>query len=229
MTGEGWGGAGALRDLRRLARRHRGPLSALLAAAAVLAALSALRPAAPATVAVLTAAHRLPAGEVLAARDVATARLPPSVVPDGALRPGDRVVGRALAGPVRRGEPLTDVRLAGAALLAAAPPRRSPGSPDGASLPAGDTVAAPVRIADQGAVALVRAGDRIDVLATPPDGAGPAVVVAGDVLVLATPRDGPDAAAADGALVLVETSRQGASELARAAVGDRLSLTLLGG
>jgi pilus assembly protein CpaB len=214
VTSGAWTTTAGLTSLRRLARRHRGALSAALAAAAMLAALAALRPSPPPTVAVLVAAHRLPAGRVLAARDVAIARWPPSVVPDGALRPGARVVGRALAGPMRRGEPLTDVRLAGVGLLGADPLT--------------DAVAAPVRIADPGAVALVREGDRIDVLATPPDGAGPAVVVADDVLVLATPRDPVDGAAADGALVVVRTTRRGASALARAAVGDRLSLTLRG-
>jgi hypothetical protein len=72
------------------------------------------------------------------------------MLPDGVLRPGASFAGRVLTGPIRRGEPLTDVRLLGRGLLA--------GQSDG-------LVATPVRIADADAAQLVSPGDVIDVLA----------------------------------------------------------------
>jgi Flp pilus assembly protein CpaB len=91
------------------------------------------------------------------------------------------VLGRLVAGPVRRGEPLTDVRLLGPSLLAAV--ARGP-----------DVVAVPVRFADAGAAALLRPGDRVDVLAAPPDTALPpdlpAAAPAPD-LAAAAPADPP--------------------------------------
>ena len=64
------------------------------------------------------------------------------------------VEGRVLAGPMRAGEVVSDLRLVGPALL------------EGYTSTPGVTVlATPVRIADAGAVRPARPGDRIDVLA----------------------------------------------------------------
>ena len=71
---------------------------------------------------VLTAARDLDGG-VLAPGDLTAIDLPAPAVPDGALPSGARVAGRVLASPVRRGEPLTDVRLLGPGLLAAHGPQ----------------------------------------------------------------------------------------------------------
>ena len=76
----------------------------------------------------------------------------------------DDAVGRTLAAPLRAGEPVTDVRLVGPALAAGAP---------GAD-------ALPVRLPDAGMVGAARAGDRIDLIATDPQG-GRRSVVAADV------------------------------------------------
>jgi Flp pilus assembly protein CpaB len=145
-------------DLQRAVAARRQLVSALLAGLAVLAALSAVRPAAPPSVDVLAAARDLAAGSALALPDLRTVALPRAAVPAGALRPGAAVLGRLVAGPVRQGEPLTDVRLLGPALLAAV---------GRAADRATDMVAVPVRFADAGAAALLRPGDRIDVLAAP--------------------------------------------------------------
>ena len=96
----------------------------------------------------------------------------PDVVPRGVVPDARPLVGRVLAGAVRAGEPLTDARLVGPGLTALLPP---------------DLVAAPVRLADLAVAALVRTGDRVDVLAALPDAAR-AEVVAGGALVLAAPR-----------------------------------------
>jgi Flp pilus assembly protein CpaB len=226
-----------LGDLRRAVSWHRRLLAAGLAAAAVAMAVGAMSPTAAPTVAVLAAARDLPGGLPLSAGDLHSIALPPEVVPAGALRPGDDVTGRLLAGPARRGEPLTDARLLGPGLLA--------GYPD-------DLVAAPVRIADGGAVSLLRAGDRVDVLAADPspyssrtdpayaegDGTGRsggsavARVVASAVRVLTVPQ-APDGGPlgggggyVDGALVVLAVTPAVAAELASAEVSARLSVLL---
>jgi hypothetical protein len=100
-----------------------------------------------------------------------------------------------------------------------------------ALLPSGDARlrAAPVRVADAGAAVLLQAGDHIDVLATPPDGAGATRVVASDVVVLAVPRAEDAVASDDGALVVVAVPATTAADLAGAAVTARLSVTIRGG
>lgn len=227
--------------VHRLLARRRRLVASVLAGLAVLCALSVLRPPVPATVLVLAAARDLAPGSALAVADLRSVALPPAAVPAGALRPGAAVLGRLVAGPVRSGEPLTDVRLVGPALLDAL----SPGS-----------VAVPVRFADPGAVALLRPGDRIDVLATaehpalsppppgaPPDGPAPpvaapgAAVVATDVVVVTIPGaaiDPADPAAppppaafgGDGSLVVVACTPAVARALAAAAASGRLSPAL---
>jgi len=135
----------------RLTRLRR-PLASLFAAAAAGLALLALRPSPPASAPVLAAAHDLPAGKTLASSDLRPVDLPPSAVPSGALH--GSAVGRVLAGPMRKGEPLTDARVLGDALLQGYAP---------------GTVATPVRITDPAAVRLLHPGDRIDVLSSPTD------------------------------------------------------------
>jgi Flp pilus assembly protein CpaB len=196
-----------LRDLRRTLPLHRRLLAAGLAAAAVAVGIQALEPDPAPTVEVVAAARDLAGGAVLAAADVRTVALPASAVPSGALRSGE-VAGRLLASPVRAGEPLTDARVLGPSLL----------DEYGSGL-----VAAPVRVADAGALALVRVGDRIDLLATTAAGDQPARTVAAHTPVVALPR--PDEAA-EGGLLVVAVSPATASELARSAVTSQLSLVL---
>jgi Flp pilus assembly protein CpaB len=135
------------RSVRRaLARRRRLAVAGCLAAA-VAAAVHALAPAPPPTAPVWVASRDLPAGHLLAPGDVTAGAWAPSALPAGVVADP---VGATLAGPVRRGEPMTDARLLGAGLL------------DGQ--PAG-TVAVVVRLADPGGLAGVQVGDRVDVLA----------------------------------------------------------------
>lgn len=194
------------RDARRAVDRHRHLLVAALLATAVAAGISALSPRPAATVAVLAAARDLTGGAPLQAGDVVTTKLPPAAVPSGALRAGARVAGLTLAAPMRRGEPLTDVRLLGPSLLAAL------GRPG--------LVAVPVHVGDAAAVAHLRIGDVVDVLAGPdpatgrePDGplASAAIVVAGpttssdrgSVLVIAaSPEEARALSTADGRLTV---------------------------
>jgi pilus assembly protein CpaB len=199
----------APRDLLRAASRHRVLLASGLAAAAVASGLSAVVPAAAPTVPVLTAAHDLAAGAVLGPDDLVAAAVPRALVPAGALTDVALAAGRLVAGPVRRGEALTDVRLLGAALL-----------------PAGSQVAVPVRLAEPATAALVRAGDLVDVLSASPEGGVAAVVVAEQLSVLSVPELSD--AAGEGALVVVAASRSTAARLAAAAVTGRLSVAVHG-
>ena len=99
--------------------------------------------------------------------DVRPAAYSPGLAPHGLA---DDPVGRVLAAPLRQGEPVTDVRLVGPPLTEGY---------DG-------LVAVPVRLPDAGMVALLQVGDRIDLVATDPQGGG-ARIVAADVPVVALP------------------------------------------
>jgi pilus assembly protein CpaB len=202
-------------------RRPRSPVHTARRVAAVLLAAAALflvlRPAgAPATarpptaVPVAVAAADLPAGVTVSARDVAVARLPPEAVPRGVVPDAGPLVGRVLAGGVRAGEPLTDARLVGPGLTALLP---------------ADLVAAPVRLADLAVAALVRTGDRVDVLAALPDGEEAERVAAG-VLVLAAP--GPASADPDPAagLLVLAVDPATAARLAAASTTATLTVSL---
>jgi pilus assembly protein CpaB len=198
---------GTLRELQRAAARHRALLSAGLAAGAVASGLSVVAPTGEPTMPVVVVTRDVTAGALLAPEDVAVATVPSRLVPAGALTEPAAVTGRVVAGPVRRGEPLTDVRLLGAGLLART-----------------GEVAVPVRVAEPATGALVRAGDRVDVLAASPDGGTSAHLVARDLAVLSVPD--LDDVVAEGALVVVAASRSTAARLAAAAVIGRLSVAV---
>jgi len=209
-------------------RRPRSPVHLLrqvaAGALACLALVLALRPPPPGpdapevrSVPVAVAAADLPAGTALGPGDLATVALPADAAPAGAATAVDQLTGQVLASPVRRGEPVTDVRLVGPGLWSQVP--------DG-------LVAAPVRLADLAVTALLRAGDRVDVLAAAEAeeaAAEPsAQVVAEAALVLAVPADpaaGADPAARDGLLVLA-VSPDTAQRLAAAGAGATLTVTL---
>jgi Flp pilus assembly protein CpaB len=187
----------------------------------VAAAVLAVRPqTAPAPVAsgptehIVVAARDLAAGTELAASDLRIVSMPLDIVPAGSSRRAAGLIGRVAAGAVRRGEALTDARVVGPGLAAGLVP--------------GDT-AAPVRIADPDTAALVRVGDRVDVLGTPvaPDGtqatAGETVTVASAVRVLAVLRARDPA---DGLVLVVAAGQAVARTLAGAAVRHRLTVNV---
>ena len=210
----------SLRSLRRAVAARRRLLAAGLAAAAVACTITALEPARPETTAVLVAARDLPAGATVHSRDVRVAAFAAGTAPTGALADGAQATGRVLAGGVRAGEPITDIRFVGRSLVTA--------------LAATGAVATPVRIADTGAARLLQPGDVVDVLAAVPPGAGQpvaspsteAAVVADGVRVLTVLPPDDAVGTGDGALVLLATTRSVAAKLALAAVSARLSITL---
>lgn len=201
-----------LRRLRRALLARRRPLAALCAALATAAALQANAAPPTARVLVLTAAHDLPPGATIGPDDLTSAGFAPDKVPRGALRTARAAVGRRTIGPVRAGEPLTDVRLLDDAFLA-----RHPG-----------TVAAPVRIGDAAVVDLLRVGDLVTILATDPQGDAEARVVAERVPVIAVPQPRQaDVGLASGALILVAAPDATATALAGAGVTSFLSVVLV--
>ncbi|MFE7174319.1 hypothetical protein [Streptomyces sp. NPDC057616] len=117
-----------------------------------------------------------------------------------------------------------------AAALVAAGPRDADG---GRGHPVADpvrshravrTVSAPVRIADAATVALLRPGDRVDVVAAPETAAaGDARVVARGARVAKVPEP-LDEAAGSGALVVLAVPRTTAARLAGAAATARLAV-----
>ena len=155
---------------------------------------------------VVVAARTMPAGHLLAARDLRVARWPPSVhLPSGLTR-ATAVIGRRLAGPVVGGDPVTSTRLVGASLTVGLAPGMA---------------AVPVQIARRSAAEFVHPGDRIDLVAAPPPEAttgspAPASApAAGGVRVLAVlpPTD-------DGAVVVVATDQATARRLARVGASE---------
>ncbi len=187
------------RGLRRAVLRRRRLLAALCVAAAVALGVRAASAPPPATTTVLTAARDLPAGAPVAADDVVGVEFAPESVPAGAVADP---VGQTLAAPLRRGEPVTDVRLVGQSLADAHP----------------ELTTLPVRLPDTEAASLLAPGDRVDLVATDPQGGG-ARVVASDVLVLATPAPDP-ATGADtpGVVVVVGVSPVSVTAVADASV-----------
>lgn len=192
-----------LSSTRRGVLRRRRLLAALCVAAAVTVTVQATAAPPPPTRSVLAAAHDLPAGTAVASEDVVTVELAPDTVPEGVV--GDPV-GQVLAAPLRRGEPVTDVRLVGEGLASAHP----------------ELATLPVRLPDAEMAALLEPGDRIDLVATDPQ-TGETRVVAGDALVLATPQAGPEdgaagAAATPGVVVVLGVSPLSVEAVAEAGV-----------
>lgn len=196
------------RALRRTVLVHRRGLAALLAAVAALVGLRVAADPPPRTVDVPVAARDLAAGATVTAADLATARLDPAVVPRGVV--GDPT-GVVLAGPLRAGEPVTDVRVVGASLAAAHP----------------GLTALPLRLPDAGVVGLLRAGDRVDLVATDP-AAGVGSVLVTDALVLAVPavtdRSGGAGDGLTGRLVVLGVPPHQVAEVSAAAVTLFLSV-----
>jgi Flp pilus assembly protein CpaB len=180
----------------------------------LLAAVLALRPDPAATQArIAVAARDLEPGTELTVDDVIVESRSATVTPDGAITDVDQLIGKTLAGPARRGEALTDVRVLGPRLAEAA------AGPDARVVP--------LQLADPALLAIVRAGDVVDVLAVDAQpaggGAAPRVVARGAVVVLAAQRtDGPGRK--DG-VVLVALPAHAAVDAAGASLSEAITLT----
>lgn len=169
---------------------------------------------------VVVADHDLRPGAALTSTDVRLERRLAATVPDGARADLGAVVGSTLAGPTRRGEVLTDVRLLGSRLAEAAL-----GSKAG---PGARIV--PLHLADGALIDLVRVGDVVDVLAAATNGpdnshAAPKVVATDAVVVLVSAKEKIQAAD-DDRVVLVALPARVANAVAGSALGQTVTLTL---
>lgn len=206
----------------RVVRRNRRAIASLLAFVAVLLALRAVRPSSTSS-AVVIAARPIAAGATLTGDDLAVRQYPPDLVPASATGEPADLIGLVSAVAVSQGEVFTSARLLSRKLAA------DPGHPERAPMP--------LRLADGQAAALLRAGNRIDILAAASSSGaqtvGRARVVARDVLVLATPQKsatvggaGDFSVSADGALILISAGPDQAAILAGAEAVNRLTFVV---
>jgi len=202
-----------LRDLRRHVLIHRRAIAAVCAGLAVWLALELLTATPPSGVTVVTAAHDLTSGSTLSAADLTRTRYNPGSVPSGAFRAPERLVGRTLVAPLTEGSPLTARQVLGRSALAGYP----------------DHSAIGLRIPDEDAAALLDPGDRVDLVASDPQGADTAERLVRDAVVLALPEPDPDAARSGtetgGRLVLFAVPSQDVEHIA--AVGSSHFLTVI--
>ncbi|OBB86238.1 flagellar biosynthesis protein FlgA [Mycobacterium colombiense] len=166
---------------------------------------------------VVVADHDLRPGAALTPADVRLEKRLAATIPDGARADLGAVVGSTLAGPARRGEVLTDVRLLGSRLA------ESTAGP-GARI-------VPLHLADGALIDLVRVGDVVDVLGAPANSgpensrAAPKVLATDAVVVLVSAKEKIQTADSD-RVVLVALPARVANTVAGAALGQTVTLTL---
>ena len=188
----------------RAVLRRRRLLAALLAGAAVLTGLRAVAPPPEPLVLVQVGRRDLPSGTRLTSEDLTRVGFRAGTAPKDRL---ENAAGRVLAGPISRGEPVTEVRLVGAGLAAAAP----------------GTTPTPVRISDAATADLLRVGDLVDLWAADPQG-GAAVELARDAPVLALPGPVEDDTL-PGRLVILGLDSAAAGSVAGTSVTHFLTVT----
>lgn len=201
------------RAVRKTLSWHRRAVAAVCAVVAVLALAAALRPPDAPGAPVVVAAATLRGGQPVAPGDVRVARWPAELVPAEAITDPSAVIGRTLAAPVTSGTPLTAV-----AVVADRSGALAPGM-----------VIAPVRVADPDLIALLRPGDRIDLLGAGAEGRY--AVLADGVRLVAVPTaeesGGGLAPSGSGAsMVLVEVDADAALTLAEAAAAGPIAVVL---
>ncbi len=202
--------AGMRPDWTRTAMARRVTAGALV----LLAAAAALRPdPTDGRTDVVVATRDLAPGVELVASDVRVESRSVATIPDGATTNGTDLIGATLAGPARRGEVLTDVRVLGSRLA------------DATAGP--DARIVPVHPTDTALLDLVRTGDVVDVLAVSEavDGSGEqrSRVVATNAVVVLVSSASKDRGR-DG-VVLVALPVLKANEVAGASLTQAITLT----
>ncbi|WP_395310141.1 SAF domain-containing protein [Mycobacterium sp. AMU20-3851] len=181
----------------------------------VLAAVAALRPdPAGQRHDVVVALRDLSPGTALTESDVGLESRLAATIPDGASRDIEDTLGATLAGPTRRGEVITDVRLLGSRLTVAS------AGPDARIVP--------LHLADDALVDLVRPGDVVDVLAAGSTQAGldsPPEVIATEAIVALVSAASTGPAGASERVVLVALPRHAANAVAGAALTRQITVT----
>jgi Flp pilus assembly protein CpaB len=190
----------------------------IAAALVVLAAATALRPdPADGRADVVVFAHDLAPGVELTAADLRIETRAATSIPDGSESDPQALVGLTLAGPARRGEVLTDVRLLGPRLAEAT------AGPDARVVP--------LHLADAALLDLVRPGDVVDVLAADSATPGATVdeqprVVATDAVVVLVSAELASPGRSDDRLVLVALPARTAHQVAGASLTQAVTLIL---
>jgi Flp pilus assembly protein CpaB len=163
---------------------------------------------------IVVASHDLAPGVELTADDVRLENRMAATVPDGSQSDVDTVIGATLAGPARRGEVLTDVRVLGPRLA------ESVAGPDARIVP--------LPLADSALLDLVRPGDVVDVLAAGTSDAGadaqPQLVATNAVVVLVSEKPKGSGNGSD-RVVLVAVGAHAANAVAAAALVQTVTLT----
>ncbi|MHC9296644.1 SAF domain-containing protein [Mycobacterium sp. LTG2003] len=164
---------------------------------------------------IAVATRDLAPGAELTAADVQLESRSAATLPEGARSDLDGIVGATLAGPVRRGEVLTDVRVLGPRLA------ESAAGPDARIVP--------LQLGDAALLDLIRPGDVVDVLTVTedsPDAPQPArpVVVATDAVVVLV-SDKPKATGGN-RVALVALPARSANEVAAASLVRAVTLTI---
>ncbi len=184
------------------------------AALVVLAGVAALRPDPGGDRAeVVVAARDLSPGAALTPEDLRLEKRLATTIPEGSQADIGVIVGSTLAGPTRRGEVLTDVRLLGRRLA------ESTAGPDARIVP--------LHPADSALADLVRPGDVVDVVAaSDADSKSNPRVVATDAIVVLVSAKQKSQAASDDRVVLVALPAASANALAGATLVQTVTLTL---
>jgi Flp pilus assembly protein CpaB len=201
--------------------RNRRLAVALLLCGAAGIAVHQLTPAPAHTVSALAAARDLPAGTTLGSTDLAAVNVLPSMLAAGTFTEAIGLNGKQLAGPLRKGQLLTDAQLVGPGLLTGAPPGSG---------------AVPLRMADPSSIRLVSPGQLVNVVLT--SGSGYEQKAASKVLATAVPvlwtsaQEGQSgqwlsSGDSDGLMVVAATPAQ-ASALAGASMQGKLFFVLVG-
>lgn len=180
----------------------------------LLAAAAALRPDhTEGRSGVVVAMHDLTPGDELTADDVGLESRSAPDIPEGSAFDLGSVVGATLAGPARRGEILTDVRLLGRRLA------QSTAGPDARIVP--------VHPADAALIELVRPGDVVDVVAAAEGTAqtSPRVVATDAIVVSVSARPRIQGSSSD-RVVLVALPATSATAVAGAALTQTVTFTL---
>lgn len=204
--------------LRWHAWRWRHVLVAVAVLVAARGVVTELRPEPPATRPVVVAARALAAGDEVQANDLRVAQWPVSLWAGAFMGDPSELVGRRLAVGIPVDVPVTSAHTVGPGVASGAPP---------------GSVVVIVPIIDAGVAAMLRPGDRVDLVATTTDPTGMhprAHVVARDVAVLAhPPRDGGGmlmAPQSDSALLVVAVAPAAATEVIAASAWSPLNVLL---
>ncbi len=163
---------------------------------------------------IIVATRDLTPGVELSAADVRLETRTATTAPDGYQSDVAAVVGATLAGPVRSGEVLTDVRLLGPRLA------ESTAGPDARIVP--------LPLADSALLDLIRPGDVVDVLAATTSDTGADArpqLIATDAVVVLVSEKPKGAGNGSDRVVLVALPAHAANDVAAAALGQSVTLT----